>query len=491
MGCVAGLADGSTLLCGTTGNVCGKRVLKLDPSSNVVWYKDLTTGSTCVYPNSCGEFPNGDIFILSRWTPLLFEIIRLSTDGDVIWAKQYDISGPTVLGSVWAKCSPNGDLIVQLGFSSQHPIVARIDGSGSVIWNNRYPESAIDPTFYPAHVVYVDDEGILTIHSHIWANGGYTSELRVAHLDLDGNVQWSRTYQSPYVPEVEGVVRTSDGSWAMGGVASGGAVGGTGNPYPFMAKIDALGNVQWATAYPGMQWTNTLHVRIIGLPNDELLFSRDAPYDLVHTTATGVPLGSIRFNQPYVGLVDPVIIEASPQWVRLAGEVHYGPPNWSYQRYHFDMAFPLDSPPECQWGSGDPLGYSAITVSSEASTLTPEPALFSISDLAVSVTDLPAELFGDLCDYATGMAPEEPLNDELRIHPTPNDGQWWVDIPDQLQSSGEVVLSVRDVAGRLVLRMRVPSFAQARVDLRGLTDGLYEVELLDGTTRYHGRTVIE
>jgi hypothetical protein len=87
-----------------------------------------------------------------------------------------------------------------------------------------------------------------------------------------------------------------------------------------------------------------------------------------------------------------------------------------------------------------------------------------------------------------------PLQPEggLHIYANPNKGTCTIDLPDQLQLTPGLVLSIVDQNGHLVQRVPVVYSTQGvAIDIRAQAQGIYHVELSDGRQRYTGRIVFE
>lgn len=489
--CSSDFGHGDALLCGTSIS-CSKSVLRLDSASNVIWYKSIETDTLCLRPRDCGRFPNGDAYVLSAKaaTPYImsFEVMRIDTAGQVLWANRYDLTDPSLSasGSYKAKCAPNGDLVIQFGIADQRTVLARIDGSGSLVWANVYSENDFEPSFFIWYALHVDDQAIISVHGPTQLEGLSMNEFRVTCLDPDGAVQWTRAYQCPAAPQVLDATRTMDGSWVVAG-----RIPGVGSFHPFMAKIDTSGDVQWAAEYPSDVDQN---IRIDQLPEDELLLSyvpsSSVGHSFIRATAAGQPISRFHFYTPFVYPTFPEIIEASAQRIRLAGAMNYTVPDWINHTGLFDLAFGLDAPVECPLEQ-DTIGYMTLTLGSTTTTTAAEPTLITSTAPFTTVTEMDAALLGDLCEYATAMDDAKRTTEELRISPVPNDGTWWMELPERPGTHDGAVLSVRNAVGQIMLSTRLTASGRVQVDMRGSPSGLYLVEVLEGTIRYQGHTVLE
>ncbi|MFZ1687186.1 MAG: T9SS type A sorting domain-containing protein [Flavobacteriales bacterium] len=92
----------------------------------------------------------------------------------------------------------------------------------------------------------------------------------------------------------------------------------------------------------------------------------------------------------------------------------------------------------------------------------------------------------------TGIPRAPMMGGELTIYANPNNGICTIDLPQSLQASDGLVLSVYDNTGLLVQRTPLEFNDQGlKLDVRAQAKGVYHVELSDGAQRYSGSIVFE
>ncbi len=106
-------------------------------------------------------------------------------------------------------------------------------------------------------------------------------------------------------------------------------------------------------------------------------------------------------------------------------------------------------------------------------------------------TDIFIAKFDSLSGF-TGIQPMPLQEGELHIYANPNKGTCTIDLPQQLQLTNNLMLSLFDQTGHLVQRMplRYTNDGVA-IDIRAQAKGIYHVELGDGRQRYTGTIVFE
>ena len=113
--------------------------------------------------------------------------------------------------------------------------LVKTDEQGNLEWNKTYGESGYD---YVNSLVEASDGGYLLAGSTgLWL---VQSTAWVIKTDKQGNMEWNQTYGGKERSEVNSVVRTSDGGYALAGYLSGDV---------WLIKIDEFGDVTWDQTY--------------------------------------------------------------------------------------------------------------------------------------------------------------------------------------------------------------------------------------------------
>lgn len=92
----------------------------------------------------------------------------------------------------------------------------------------------------------------------------------------------------------------------------------------------------------------------------------------------------------------------------------------------------------------------------------------------------------------TGIASMALGEEGLHIYANPNNGLCTIDLPQQLQMTNDLVLSIFDNTGQLVQQVPVEyTGSSLQLDIQAQSHGIYHVELSDGVQRYSGSIVFE
>jgi hypothetical protein len=130
----------------------------------------------------------------------------------------------------------------------------KTDASGNIIWAKTYGGTTRDRVY---SVQQTSDGGYIV--------GGWRApasstvdDVFLIKTDVNGNVQWAKTFGGIDDDQDNSVQQTSDGGYIMtGGTASFGA----GNSDIFLIKTDANGDVQWAKTYGGTNYDNAFSIQ--------------------------------------------------------------------------------------------------------------------------------------------------------------------------------------------------------------------------------------
>ncbi len=192
-------------------------------------------------------------------------IVKLDAYGDVVWQKMYGGLADDYPLSV--QQDTDGDYMVA-GFSRSSDIVGvtnhgwydyyvlKLDTNGEIIWQKMYGGSGDDRA---TSIKQTIDGGYIVVgvaQSNIIPgviyHGGY-SDVYVIKLSKNGDVVWQKTYGGNYDDIANDIQLTSDGSYIIAGESSSTDIPGTvnhGGAYDsYILKINSDGDVIWQQLY--------------------------------------------------------------------------------------------------------------------------------------------------------------------------------------------------------------------------------------------------
>jgi len=190
-------------------------ILKLDANGNLQWERTYG-GSDVDRAESIQQTPDGGYAVagFSRSTNghvgqnngnFDFWLIRLNSNGDLIWENNFGGSGPdwayeldvTADGGfvlVGSTISDNGDVLENNGFYDFW--VVRVDDGGNLLWSQNYGGSGEDRAYY----IKEANDGNFIVSGSTYSNNGDVSsnfggsDFWVMKIDVLGNMLWEQSF---------------------------------------------------------------------------------------------------------------------------------------------------------------------------------------------------------------------------------------------------------------------------------------------------------
>ena len=259
-------SDGNYLVVGSSAvNVAGEHlglaVIKVDKFGDLIWCKRYGSENS---PNKDGlhlEYLDGKTDVVETKNheyviAYYHSIVRISEDGNLIWAKQYGRYFGDFKGFRFNSIEElsDTDLIVSGnaidGDEEGHldAMVARLDSSGNIKWIKGYPEFGINVS----PIKPIGNSGfILGCFSNIEARGADKDAALIIRLDSRGEIVWAKSYcdrEGPFhgilsYPAYFDLCLTNDNGVVVlrkSDIMFGGSS---------IIKIDFSGNVVWSKSF--------------------------------------------------------------------------------------------------------------------------------------------------------------------------------------------------------------------------------------------------
>ena len=210
-------------------------ITKLDIDGYITWQK--TYGGSESDTASAIQQTIDSGFIIAGSTQSFGEggydiwILKLDTDGNVIWQKSY--GGSEFDTATAIQETMDGGYIVA-GKGSGDIWIAKLDIDGNVIWQKSYEGDS-------AHAIQQTNDGGFIF-------GGYYDfgNLLVAKVDPIGNIDWYKLFEG-YLAAAMSVQPTADGGFIVAGRREHG--GGKIDFYGWILKLDSRGSATWQKTY--------------------------------------------------------------------------------------------------------------------------------------------------------------------------------------------------------------------------------------------------
>lgn len=267
---------------------------KVDQLGNIIWTQKIPLDSINLISTSVVELNTGDYIIFSEdqqniSPPNKLHLTRISSDGEVIWAKTIEESQASTSsemiyfpeeGSIIGMSQSNNGL-----FNGAIDIY-KFDLDGNLIWQKPLAESA---TLWPSssHLKKVAAD-------HFMAMFTANNNVVLMNIDSDGEIAWEKTYGGRESDVAQDLVQTLDGQYVL---LSNTSSFGNGGLDVMLTKIDTEGNAVWKKVYGSA--SSDQGGKLVELSNGDLVVmgnsnegsSSNSHYDLflLKTDSEGVP----------------------------------------------------------------------------------------------------------------------------------------------------------------------------------------------------------
>ncbi len=305
---------GYVVLATTTVDDTDAWIAKLAEDGAVAWQKRFV-GSGYDWPSQAIQTADGGYLVVGTtdsfgagWYDLW--IVRLDSDGDVLWQRTY--GGSSVSGGNAVVATDDGGFLVaghtRLGFGDLDGDgwVVKLDPGGAVEWENAHGGAFADT--FTGIAPTADGHFLL---SGTFGYGSTNTDFWVVKLHPSGSIAWQRTYGGSGIETMGGGAASPAGD---DGFVLAGTRGTSGLSDAWVIKIDREGGLVWQRSYglPGAQVGNaiepssdggfwvvgsTTRERVPGLGEwkDAWILKLDAAGDLESQRAVGGPLDDVGF----------------------------------------------------------------------------------------------------------------------------------------------------------------------------------------------------
>jgi hypothetical protein len=252
-------------------------VVKLDQAGNINWQKCLG-GSGYEIASDIKETPDGGYIVVGYSDSSdgdLTEnngledlwVVKLDTDGSVVWQHSYGGSGQEEGRSV--VCTNDGGyLVAGESFSNDGDVIQHLGGidywvlklnsDGKIEWQRVLGGSGLESAM---DVLQTREGGYMVFGQSRSTNGNITNnhggyDLWAVKLDAEGEIEWERSYGGANEDYGQAIVQTiNDGFLMVGQTTStdGDAIGNDGLADAWVIKTDSIGNIEWQKTLGGTQ----------------------------------------------------------------------------------------------------------------------------------------------------------------------------------------------------------------------------------------------
>jgi TolB-like protein len=223
-------------------------VLKLNANDGSIVWEQRYGGNGAEVARSILETSDRNFFIVAGETTSFgaggtnIWLLKLNAnDGNIIaWQKTYgkidtdngvnDIQQTSDGGYILAGGTTN------IGSNVQNFLVLKLDSDGVVVWGEQYGRSNDDI----AYSVRQTSEGGYIIAGGTTPVGSITKDIWIIKLAANGSIEWQKTYDGTYDDVAYSIQQISDGGFIVVGVTTS---FGAGNADFWVLKLDGNGNI--------------------------------------------------------------------------------------------------------------------------------------------------------------------------------------------------------------------------------------------------------
>lgn len=462
-------------------------LIRTDDGGNLTGVQELEVPASAGYftAAACVRMPGGEITLLATSVPwpnpfpndvLVF---RLSPELQLLWAKRLTFPegqyGRVLHGELQA--TTNGALLLLVDQLDSY-CLTELSTSGDVNWSRRYVNTAYGGYSADLPMFRANDEA-LYIARNVFGSPNYGVSL--TKLNLNGSIQWSRSYHFGTYPSANALDLTSNGD-----VLIGGRVVADGSARPFVLNVDQSGAWQWRMEYWNPQAAIYQCEQVFSLPDQSMLVR--SRFHLLHIGPTGTLLSNKNTYTSSDFRLHTVIAAGTALTQRLIGVLHYSSLGWSPGTRLLDVVVEHADLSACGMSAGAFIDVQCSVDSVlEASLIAMTESVTTMTE-ASSMESLTAAR-QQLCDFANGIPPVDSAMSEevLLMFPMPVSNEIYFIAPHGIVGG---LLTLRDATGRIALQQRILPDRNL-IDVSALAKGVYLCEATTRNARYTGRLVKE
>jgi hypothetical protein len=333
-------------------------LIKTDANGNVQWAK--TYGGTDEdYVYSVQQTSDGGYIVAGAtwsfgagWRDIF--LIKTDANGNVQWAKTYGGGSDDYAYSV-QQTSDGGYIVAgetrSFGAGWRDIFLIKTDVNGNVQWAKTYGGGSDD---YAYSVQQTSDGGYIVVGGTSSFGAGL-SDIFLIKTDANGNIIWAKTYGGTDRDSAYSVHQTSDGGYILAGWTRSFGAGDA-----FLVKTDANGNIIWAKTYGGGSDDYAYYVQQTS-DGGYILAGWTSSFGaswlnifLIKTDANG-NIGScsiVRNVSPTVNTVSPTVTTPSPSVSSVSPTVYSVSPTVTSPTLTVSEHCPLSISEFCQIASG-------------------------------------------------------------------------------------------------------------------------------------------
>jgi len=210
-------------------------IIKLDLKGDIQWQRKYELNVTGNEAHAINQTSDGGYIVAGS----NHEVLKLDSNGNIQWQKKYEPARVSGFAQAVQQTS-DGGYIVAGYYGGVGCFILKLDSNGNIQWQKTYGShyeqaESIQQTLDGGYIVAAQSESFISGKDY-W----------IFKLDSNGNIQWQKSYgggdnyKNDYVHSIQ---QTSDGGYIVGGMSE------SFNAGYLVLKLDLNGNVQWEKIY--------------------------------------------------------------------------------------------------------------------------------------------------------------------------------------------------------------------------------------------------
>ena len=281
-------------------------LMEIDPSGGEVWNRtyggaDVNASAAAVIEAEGGGYVFTGSIAPREGNGSAAWVVRVNETGGEVWNRTFGGAGNNTANALTGL--PGGDVVVagnteSSGAGMADIWVARLDGSGSEVWNRTF--GSPDDDFGRA-VINTSDGNLLVAGTFTERpdNAMGDTDVLLIKLTPEGDIVWNWIYGDLGVNETAAaVIETADGGYAFAGET---AYPGVDDTDAWLVKTDAAGAVAWSRTFGGDNPGDTATSLIEPVPGEFVFagrFNATGKDGVVNMDAWAVKLGPAPMPTP-------------------------------------------------------------------------------------------------------------------------------------------------------------------------------------------------
>lgn len=197
-------SGGGAILVGRSSQA---EVILVDSAGNITWQKKLGTNNVDINPVHVNVVPGGGYLVTTGLDGDIW-VVKMDSTGDILWQKTY--GGADWDGAEDVDIDASGNFIlaggtVSFGVTNTAYWVLKLNSDGDVLWQLQLDGNSVDR----AYAVKATSDGGYLVGGQSYS---FTGSSWIMRLDKDGNISWQKSFSTWGIFDIDA---TADGNYVV------------------------------------------------------------------------------------------------------------------------------------------------------------------------------------------------------------------------------------------------------------------------------------